>query len=78
MLTIELMPGRDGIEIHGDREGLLLLAQNLIDLAAKSSADHIHMMTAAWGGSGLNDVCQSPSNESIKHAKLVFWPNGVD
>ena len=74
MLTFELTSDRDRVEIHGDREGLLLLAQTLTELAAKSSPDHVHLMTVDWGGSGLTSVCQGMSNELIHHAKLFLWP----
>jgi|LakMenEpi03Aug12_release.lakeMendotaPanAssembly.Ray.scaffolds.fasta_scaffold2331022_2 hypothetical protein len=75
MLTFELTVDRDRVEIHGNREGLLALAQALTDLAAKSSPDHIHLMTVDWGGSGLSDERQGASNELIHHAALFVWPD---
>lgn len=74
MLTFELTNDRDRVEIHGDREGLLLLAQTLTELAAKSSPDHVHLMTVDWGGSELTNVGQGLSNELVHHVKLFLWP----
>lgn len=74
MLTFELTSDRERVEIHGDREGLLLLAQHLTELAAASSPDHVHLMTPDWGGAGLTDMRQGLSNELIHHAKIFFWP----
>jgi len=74
MLTFELTDDRSRVEVHGDREGLLLLAQTLFDLAGKSSPDHVHLMTSEWGGSGLTSIRQGLSNGLINQVKLFIWP----
>ncbi|MBU1358853.1 MAG: immunity protein 32 [Gammaproteobacteria bacterium] len=71
MLTIELTNSRDGVEIHEDQAGLLLLAQTLTDLAERSPPDHVRTMTSDWGGSGLNNQRQGLTSELIH--QLCLW-----
>ena len=74
MLTFELRPDGDEIELHGDREGFLELAQALMDLATKGEIDHEHFMTEDWGGGRLSNVRQGLDNRLVHHVKVMFWP----
>lgn len=74
MLTFELANNGEMLEVHGDREGLLHLAEILIALAEEKSADHAHLMTEDWGGSGLSNEAQGLSNTILNHVKIFVWP----
>lgn len=74
MLTFESNKNDGLLEIHGDREGLLKLARHLNKLAEKDSADHIHLMTDDWGGSGLSNETQGENSSIYHHVKIYLWP----
>ena len=74
MLTFEHNKDGERIEVHGDREGLLKLAETLMALADENSADHAHLMTEDWGGTGLTNEVQGERNALVHHVKIFFWP----
>lgn len=74
MLTFEQNKDDERIEIHADREGLLKLADILTALADENSADHVHLITEDWGGSGLTNKAQGERNTLAHHVKIFFWP----
>lgn len=74
MLTFESNDENNQLEIHGDKKGLLELANNLIQMAEGNSAEHRHLMTIDWGGSGLSNEKQGINNQLYNHVKVFFWP----
>lgn len=50
MLTCERSDDDDIVEIHGDRAGLLWLAEQLRALAMGAPEDHLHLLSEDWGG----------------------------
>ncbi len=74
LLTFELNDDGDMLEIHGDQKGLEYLAEILLDLAKEESADHAHLMTDDWGGSGLSNEVQGVANNLLNSTKIFIWP----
>lgn len=74
MLTFELADAGERLEVHGDREGLLRIAEILKSLAEEKTPDHAHLMTEDWGGSGLTNEAQGLNNTLIHHVKVFVWP----
>ena len=50
LLTFELDSKNEILEIHGNQKGLEKLKALIDSLLAKTSNDHIHLMTESWGG----------------------------
>lgn len=73
MLTFELNNNNDRVEIHGDKKGLLKLANILFDMANQNESEHRHLMTASWGGDELNSDRQGLNNKLLNHVKILFW-----
>jgi hypothetical protein len=73
VLTFESNVDNDRLEIHGDKEGLLKLAEILTEMAEKNFSEHRHLMTQDWGGSELNNDKQGLNNNFYNHVKLFFW-----
>ncbi len=78
MLTFELADDAEMLEIHGNREGLLHLAEILTALAEEKLPDHAHLMTEAWGGGGLSSEVQCLSNKLLNHVKIFVWPKATN
>lgn len=76
-LTFELADEAEMLEIHGNREGLLRLAEILTALAEEKVPDHTHLMTEAWGGRGLSSETQGISNKFLNHVKIFIWPKAA-
>lgn len=74
MLTFELADDGERLEVHANREGLLRLAEILTSLAEEKLADHAHLMTEDWGGSGLTNETQGLNNTLLHHVKVFVWP----
>lgn len=75
MLTVETTDNCRRVEIHGDKDGLMSLANYLIDLAESQSMDSAILTTYEWGGNGLSSSKQGFSNELINHLRIVIWPD---
>ncbi len=74
MLSIELKKSDlsatpDEIEIVLDGEGLDSLLAQLRFLQGR--ADHVHLMSEAWGGSHLEGIAQTEANSIIHHVKIT-------
>ena len=76
MLTFEMV-NSDLLELHGDREGLLQLADLLTQMAQCKEPDHAHLMTPEWGGPGLSGDPQNTVSTMFKHVKVLVWPDEV-
>jgi hypothetical protein len=75
MLTFELDASHECLTIHGSPEGLASLAEALQRLVASTPdgrANHDHLMTPEWGGTGLTADPQG-SGPVIHHVQLYCW-----
>ncbi|MDM4773069.1 Imm32 family immunity protein [Solimonas sp. SE-A11] len=72
MLSFEFS-GNEKLHLHGDREGLLQLADILIHLAKSEEPDHVHLMSPELGGAELSDGPQGLDKSSFKHVKVCVW-----
>jgi hypothetical protein len=75
MLTFELTPDGDELEIHCDREGLNTLMRALRRLADSKSPlpRHDHMMTPSWAGDELTEEKQGERNTLLNRVTLRLW-----
>jgi Immunity protein 32 len=69
MITVELKDG-DEVEVHLDAEGLSTLMAQLRFLET-GKTDHVHLMTASWGGSELTEELQCADTSVIHHLKIL-------
>jgi hypothetical protein len=76
MLTFELTPDGDELEVHFDSHG----AEELMKYLRKAveHSDHQHLMTLQWGGGELTEEVQGEFNKLIHHVKLMVWPSRKD
>ena len=75
MLTFELTKDGDQLEIHGNREGLLLLREAVGRLLRDPmKQDHCHLMTETWGGDELTDEKHIPDGRLLNSVTVFFWP----
>jgi len=78
MLTFEINPDREVVEVHADSAGLAYLIEQLTWLKQKvdqGECEHIHLMTPDWGGSGLSSDPQNVSGKFsvVHHVKILGW-----
>jgi hypothetical protein len=78
LLTFEVEPDRDVVEVHADSGGLAKLIKELTWLKQKldgGECEHSHLMTEDWGGSELSNQIQDESGESslVHHVKVYGW-----
>ena len=75
MLTFELSPDGDELEIHCDQEGLDVLLRTLHRLAdSKSSLPrHDHLMTPGWAGNELTEEKQGEQNTLLNKVTVRLW-----
>ena len=73
LLTFEWDAKREILEIHGNPQGLEKLKYLIDSLLSKENNDHIHLMTADWGGDELSKEIQCPENQKINHVKIFKW-----
>ena len=59
------------IEVYLDDEGLEFLLSQLSFLKDRRT-DHIHFMTAAWGGGELTDEIHNASSLSVHHMRVLL------
>ncbi len=71
LLTVEKEKADQGeVVICFDREGLDILIEKLS--ALRSTTDHTHLMTPAWGGTALTEIAQGGDRfELCHHLRLV-------
>jgi len=76
MLTFELADDAEKLEVHGNSEGFLQLAELLTNMAEAKRPDHVHLMTKDWGGNGLSSEAQGLQiqNTLLHHVKIFIWP----
>tara|TARA_R110000868_G_scaffold368973_1_gene632215 strand:- start:2025 stop:2252 length:228 start_codon:yes stop_codon:yes gene_type:complete len=73
MLTFESNDDSEQVEVHGDKEGLLMLAKILTDMAEKGESGSRNLMTKDWGGGELSNDKQRLDNTLWHHVKIFFW-----
>jgi hypothetical protein len=72
-LSFEWDAKGERLEIHGNDKGLAALVGVLELLIAKSENDHVHLMTAEWGGNTLSSDRQNSDAKLINHVKILRW-----
>ena len=61
--------GGGEVEIHLDNEGLDFLLSQLSFLKDRRT-DHLHLMTAAWGGGELTNEARGASSLPVHHLRV--------
>jgi hypothetical protein len=79
LLTFEVEPEGDVVEIHTDASGLEYLIHQLLSLREKvRQGDHglLHLMTDDWGGEELSNQRQGKGDgvTLAHHVKIHAWP----
>ena len=77
MLIFEWSEADECLEIHADDTGLARLARVIEALRGKPVADHVHLMSADWGGNELDAIKQGKENRLIHHVKMFRWPSDL-
>jgi hypothetical protein len=75
MLSFELK-GSDELEVFCDAEGLDSFVAQL-DLLKSAKTDHVHLMSASWGGTHLEDTPISGANATLRHVKIYLMPRAT-
>jgi len=73
LLSVESDDARELVEVHLNRSGLDYLIDALTQLRDSPSPDHLHLMTANWGGDGLSGSPQNVDLVAAKHLKICLW-----
>lgn len=75
MLTFEVSPDRDELEIHFDQKGLESFIRYLQKLGDSKSPlpIHDHLMTPSWAGDELTEEKQGESNVLLNKVTLWKW-----
>lgn len=75
LLTFELSPDGDELDIHMSQEGLADLIQHLQRLAESRGPlpRHDHLMTPGWSGDELTEEKQRADAELINKVTLRLW-----
>lgn len=71
MLTFEITPDSNVMEIHADSHGLAMLISHLQSL--QKHEGHLHLMTPVWGGDELSEERQGKENRLMNHVKVMLW-----
>lgn len=77
ILTFELTPDQDELEIFADIEGLDYIIQKLDSLRTNIELghSHIHLMTEDWGGHELSNTLMHNDNALLNHVKIIVFSN---
>lgn len=73
LLTFELGPDGEELEIHLDQRGLSELIRILSRLAQAKGQSHDHLMTPAWGGVELSEQRQGEANRLLHKVTVRLW-----
>ena len=75
LLTFELTPDSDELEVHLDQEGLDSLLRALHRLADSKAPlpRHDHLMTPSWAGNELTETKQGAGNTLLHKVTLRLW-----
>lgn len=72
LLTFELTPDGEELEIHCDSQGISRLLASLSRTA--ESRTHDHLMTPSWGGHELTEAKQGKENRLLNKVTIRYWP----
>lgn len=70
MLTFELKPKHDVLEIHCDDEGLKTLTR-LLRLLETKQIDHQHLISPSWSGHELTEIRQG-TDTTLLHQGTIY------
>jgi hypothetical protein len=73
LLTFELGPDGEELEIHCDQRGLGELIRILSRLAQANGQGHEHLMTPASGGVELSEERQGEANRLLHKVTVRVW-----
>lgn len=76
-LTFELSTSGDELNVHGDADGLRLLAGKLMRLAElieSGHKDHFHLLTEAWSGDQLSTQLRGEGATLLNKVTVHGWP----
>jgi len=78
LLTFEISPDGDCVDIHMDQRGLNDLIYYLEKLKKNSGGRqaHDHLMTPAWGGNELTEEKQGHGSKLVNKVTIRLWPQG--
>lgn len=71
LLTFELSPDGDQLEIHGDIAGLKDLSRAIAKVI--ETHEHEHLMTPSWGGNELTEESQGKGARIINKVTIHIW-----
>ena len=71
LLSFELSQDGDELDIHCDEHGLSKLKYILSQL--ENGEQHVHLMTANWGGSELTQESQSEDSQLLYKVTIHKW-----
>lgn len=76
LLTFEITPDGEEIEIHCDEQGaqdLILYIQRM--LGSTKPQNHEHLSTPTWAGDELTEEKQGENNKLINQVTVHIWNN---
>jgi len=75
MLTFELSPDKEILEIHCDKQGLEDLIYYLQKLLNSKSEPprHDHLMTPSWSGYELSEEKKIADNKLLNKVTIYLW-----
>ena len=73
LLTFEMSPDGELLEIHANSKGLESLIKILTAVLERNMGDHTHLMIPDWGGTELSNEKQGSGNVLIPHVKVYRW-----
>jgi hypothetical protein len=73
LLSVECSESREVVEIHLNRRGLESLIEVLSALRDACPPDHVHLMSAEWGGGELTGGPENAAFAAAKHLKICVW-----
>lgn len=72
VVSFEISKEDDTVEIHGNAEALLNLADKLKAIAAEKEG-HDHLQSKEWGGEELSSTLVGEGNRLVHHVKVFCW-----
>ena len=74
LLTFELVPSHDEVEIHCNESGLKELIYRLtLLLGDQNRPGHIHLATPGWAGNELTEELEGEKNLLINQVTVRLW-----
>ncbi len=73
MLTFEIRPDADEIQVHGDVTGLRVLRAEIDALLEADCQTHVHLATPSWAGTALTEETQGEGNKLVHLVTVFLW-----